>query len=77
MQDVIGNEPKDKDGKNYENIMYAFHFYSASHNDGRHDETAVKFWDVNFMELFAKGDSIKGYPSLLNTLPIFVTEWGT
>ncbi len=74
-QDVIGNEPKDEAGKPYDNLMYTFHFYSASHNDGRHIETDVKFWDVNFMQFFKEGcDSV---PCILKNLPIFVTEWGT
>ena len=74
-QDVIGKEPVDENGKAYDNLMYTFHFYAASHNDGRHDETAVKFWDVNFMKFFKNGcDSV---PCILKTLPIFVTEWGT
>lgn len=74
-QDVIGKEPVDEKGQAYDNLMYTFHFYAASHNDGRHDETAVKFWDVNFMKFFKNGcDSV---PCILKTLPIFVTEWGT
>lgn len=74
-QDVVGHEPVDENGKVYDNIMYTFHFYAASHNDGRHIETEVKFWDTNFMKMFAKGDG--DVPCLLKTLPIFVTEWGT
>jgi endoglucanase len=74
-QDVVGNEPVDANGKKYENLMYTFHFYAASHNDGRHDETAVKFWDVNFMKAFKTGDGKT--PCILKELPIFVTEWGT
>lgn len=77
IQDVVGKEPVDENGKVYDNLMYTFHFYAASHNDGRHDETAVKFWDVNFMKFFTKGDSAQNIPCILSTLPVFVTEWGT
>ena len=74
-QDVIGNEPQDENGNVYSNLMYTFHFYAASHNDGRHIETDVKFWDYNFMQNFKTGnDSV---PCILKNLPIFVTEWGT
>ncbi|MBO4804413.1 MAG: glycoside hydrolase family 5 protein [Paludibacteraceae bacterium] len=76
-QDVIGNEPTDAEGRLYGNLLYAFHFYAASHNDGRHDETAVKFWDVNFMRYFSEGDPKDAVPCILAELPIFVTEWGT
>lgn len=74
-QDVIGHEPVDEKGNAYNNLMYTFHFYAASHNDGRHIETDVKFWDVDFMKFFKTGcDSV---PCILKSLPIFVTEWGT
>ena len=74
-QDVIGHEPQDENGQVYNNLMYTFHFYAASHNDGRHIETPVKFWDINFMKYFQTGtDSV---PCILKSLPIFVTEWGT
>jgi hypothetical protein len=29
------------------------------------------------MKRFQKGDPEKGIPAILNTLPVFVTEWGT
>ena len=74
-EQVIGKEPVDENGKVYENIMYAFHFYAATHNDGQHYETAVKAWDNDFMTRFQKGD--KKTPCILKELPIFVTEWGT
>lgn len=76
-QDVIGNEPVDDFGAVYENLLYTFHFYAASHNDGRHDETAVKFWDVNFMGYFSQGIPSDNVPCILSELPVFVTEWGT
>ncbi len=31
--DIVNNPPKDKAGKVYSNVMYAFHFYAASHRD--------------------------------------------
>ena len=74
-EQVIGKEPVDENGKQYDNIMYTFHFYAATHNDGKHYETAVKSWDVDFMKRFQKGDG--KIPCILKELPIFVTEWGT
>lgn len=74
-QDVIGNEPVDENGNKYDNLVYSFHFYAATHNDGRHDEVAVKAWDVNYMKRFKSGDGKMA--CLLKELPIFVTEWGT
>lgn len=76
-QDVVGCEPCDDNGRRYENLLYTFHFYAASHNDGRHDETAVKFWGVDFMGYFSKGVPSDGVPCILAELPVFVTEWGT
>lgn len=76
-QDVVGDEPCDGRGEVYGNLLYTFHFYAASHNDGRHDDTAVKFWDVDFMGYFSKGLPADDVPCLLSSLPVFVTEWGT
>ncbi len=68
-QDVIGHEPQDPSGKVYDNLMYSFHFYAASHNDGVPlDSTMGRGYD--FMTPFQKGD-------ILKELPIFVTEFGT
>lgn len=74
-EQVIGNEPSDENGKQYDNVMYTFHFYAATHNDGKHYETVVKSWDIDFMKRFQKGDGKT--PCILKSLPIFATEWGT
>lgn len=76
-QDVIGHEVTDENGVPYENVMYTFHVYAASHNDGRDIDTPTTFRGINFMKRFQKGDPEKGIPAILNTLPVFVTEWGT
>jgi endoglucanase len=31
LESIVGNEPKDANGKIYDNVMYAYHFYAASH----------------------------------------------
>lgn len=76
-QDVIGFEPADRSGKCFGNVMYSFHFYAASHNDGRKTDTDTKFEGVDFFKLFTDGDAENGVPPILEALPIFVTEWGT
>lgn len=79
-QDVIGNEPQDGDGNVYENLMYSFHFYSASHNDGTPVDSfsiAAGIKGPDFMTPFQKGDTTRGIPCILKELPIFVTEFGT
>ena len=74
---VLGNEVADKNGKPYENVMYTFHFYSASHNDGRLADQPGNHRPDNFFKKMAEGDPEKGEKSVLELLPIFVTEWGT
>jgi hypothetical protein len=74
---VIGFEPADRSGKCFGNVMYSFHFYAASHNDGRKTDTDTKFEGVDFFKLFTDGDAENGVPPILEALPIFVTEWGT
>lgn len=75
-QDVIGHEPQDKDGNLYENLMYSFHFYAASHNDGAPiDTTGIRGYD--FMTMFRTNDTVHNVPCVLKELPIFVTEFGT
>jgi len=76
-QDVIGMEPEDETGKLYGNVMYSFHFYAASHNDGTPIDTTYDCVGYDFMTPLAKGDSAKGVPCILKELPIFVTEFGT
>jgi endoglucanase len=77
VQDVIGKEPQDENGNVYGNLMYTYHFYAASHNDGRPIDTKTSFKGHDFMKLFREGDPDAGIPCLLEALPIFVTEWGT
>lgn len=75
-QDVIGHEPQDENGNVYDNLMYSFHFYAASHNDGTPiDSTMGRGYD--FMTPFIKDDAEKGITCILKSLPIFVTEFGT
>ncbi len=62
LEEIVGNEPQDTNGEKYNNIMYTYHFYAASHNDGSTGENS------NYMERFSKMSA---------QLPIFVTEWGT
>jgi len=44
LEEIVGNEPVDENGKQYANVMYAYHFYAASHNDenGRNHITRFK-----------------------------------
>lgn len=69
---VIGKEVADKDGKPYENVMYTFHFYSASHNDGKQFDK-----DGNLPPTVRPEDFFTKIKGVLGELPIFVTEWGT
>jgi endoglucanase len=61
LEPIVGNEPQDANGKVYDNVMYAYHFYAASHSGGLGSGTS-------YMERFSK---------MATKLPIFVTEWGT
>lgn len=74
---VLGHEVEDKNGKLYDNVMYTFHFYSATHNDGRLKDEPGNHRPEDFYGKMAKGDPEKGIKSVLEQLPIFVTEWGT
>ena len=64
LEEIIGNEPQDKNGKKYENVMYSYHFYAATHNDGK-QEGSIR---ADFMAKFKKATA---------QLPVFVNEWGT
>lgn len=72
---VIGNEPQDENGNVYENLMYSYHFYAASHHDGNDPQSPYKSHD--YMTPMREGDSTAHMPCILATLPIFVTEFGT
>lgn len=77
VQDVVGNEVADKKGKPFENVMYTFHFYAASHNDGRDTNIQGSYKGTNFIKRFKTGAPEEKIPPLLESLPVFVTEWGT
>ena len=64
---AAGDQIKDKNGNTFENVAYAFHFYSASHGP---EAYYVKGGDVGGME----GEYLQGG---LGKVPVFVTEWGT
>lgn len=72
---VIGNEPQDENGNVYENLMYSYHFYAASHYDGVDPSNPYQGHD--YMKPMREGDSTAHVPCILATLPIFVTEFGT
>ncbi len=76
-QDVIGQEPQQPNGEVYDNLMYSFHFYAASHNDGTPIDTMFGCVGADFMTPMQHGDSALGVPCILKALPIFVTEFGT
>lgn len=76
-EDVIGHEPQDENGNIYANLMYSFHFYAASHNDGTPIDTSYGCKGHDFMTPMKKGDTLNGVPCILKELPIFVTEFGT
>lgn len=72
---VIGNEPQDENGNVYDNLMYSYHFYAASHYDGVDPNSPYQGHD--YMKPMREGDSTAHMPCILATLPIFVTEFGT
>lgn len=66
---AAGDQLKDKSGKPFKNLAYAFHFYAASHGP-------EAYFVQNDPE--KKGGMESSYLSgALGKIPIFVTEWGT
>ena len=60
-------ELPDRDARlKYDNIMYAFHFYAASHNEGFEKEGKPNYYDM-YSYIY----------DVLGKLPVFCSEFGT
>jgi endoglucanase len=70
--DVAAGDPlKDKNGKPFTNLAYAFHFYAASHGP---ESYYVKAGEIVEGAGGMEGEYLGG---AVGKVPIFVTEWGT
>jgi len=65
---AAGDQLKDKSGKEFTNLAYAFHFYAASHGP----EAIYKQNGEN-----AGGMEAEYLQGALGKIPLFVSEWGT
>jgi endoglucanase len=63
---VAAEDPVTDNGKPFENVAYAFHFYAASHGS---KAMFVKTEGGGLEDLYLK--------NALGLIPIFITEWGT
>ncbi len=64
---VAANDPVEKSpGVPYENVAYAFHFYAASHGP-----------NAMYVERDGGGMEATYFVAGVNSIPLFVTEWGT
>ena len=64
---VAAADPVEKSpGVPYENVAYAFHFYAASHGP-----------DAMYVERDGGGMEATYLAAGVNSIPVFVTEWGT
>ena len=44
LEEIVGNEPQNENGEKYNNVMYTYHFYAATHNNegGKNHMTRFK-----------------------------------
>ncbi len=63
---VAAEDPVTNNGKPFENVAYAFHFYAASHGS-----------KAMFVETEGGGYEDLYLKNALGLIPIFITEWGT